>query len=166
MKFLMLIGPLLMLSACSRYEEVYYISADSHRTERIRLDSVAREYAADVVDQAKQQLALAHVLAACETRRSIDNTSAEPAHSPLSSAPAPRLQDARPSTPGDRRIDINTATRRQLERLPRVGPSTAAAIMEARPFHSVEDIMRVRGIGPSTFAQIKDQIRVDGSTNL
>jgi len=48
---------------------------------------------------------------------------------------------------GDPRIDINGASTRLLETLPGVGPVTAGRIIEARPFHSVDDLLRVRGIG-------------------
>lgn len=48
---------------------------------------------------------------------------------------------------GEARIDLNSASLRLLETLPGVGPVTAARIVEARPFHSVDDLLRVRGIG-------------------
>ncbi len=57
-------------------------------------------------------------------------------------------------------IDINTAMEGELEALPRVGPSLAEKIIEGRPYHSIEDIMKVPGIGEKTFAQIKDLIEV------
>ncbi|HEX7135944.1 MAG TPA: ComEA family DNA-binding protein, partial [Iamia sp.] len=52
-----------------------------------------------------------------------------------------------PTTP----IDLNTATEAELEELPGVGPSIAAAIVAFRQenggFTSVEDLLDVRGIG-------------------
>lgn len=50
----------------------------------------------------------------------------------------------------DRLIDPNTATAAELDRLPGVGPSLAARIIEERergPFTSADDLTRVRGIG-------------------
>lgn len=65
---------------------------------------------------------------------------------------------------GEGILDINTATAAELDDLPGVGPSTAAAIVEDReangPFSSVEDLMRVSGIGEKKFAKLKDRIRV------
>lgn len=50
-------------------------------------------------------------------------------------------------------IDLNAATVEQLDTLPGVGPSTAAAIVAYRdqhgPFAAVDDLGEVRGIGPA-----------------
>lgn len=66
--------------------------------------------------------------------------------------------------PSSGMININTATEEQLDSLPGIGPSTAAAIVEDRerngPFTSPEDLMRVSGIGEGKFSKLKDQIRV------
>lgn len=55
-------------------------------------------------------------------------------------------------------VDINTASEKDLERLPGVGPSRAKAIVELRAqlkgFHRVEDLMRVKGIGRKTFQKL------------
>ena len=65
---------------------------------------------------------------------------------------------------GEGIVNINAATAAELDELPGVGPSTAAAIVEDReangPFSSVEDLMRVSGIGEKKFAKLKDRIRV------
>ena len=62
------------------------------------------------------------------------------------------------------RINVNTATVDQLDSLPGVGPSTAAAILDYRqrhgPFRSVDELGQVRGIGPSRLAQLRDLVRV------
>lgn len=55
-------------------------------------------------------------------------------------------------------VNINDATPKQLEELPGVGPATAAAIAQYREQHgafgSVNDLAKVKGIGPSKLAQI------------
>ena len=61
-------------------------------------------------------------------------------------------------------IDLNTATARELETLPRVGPRTAERILEYRREHGgferIEDLMDVRGIGERTFLMLKPLVTV------
>jgi competence protein ComEA len=67
-------------------------------------------------------------------------------------------------------LNLNTASVEELTRLPGVGPSRAQAIVELRSkmngFKSVEDIMRVRGIGRKTFRKLEPMLRLQGATTL
>ena len=66
-----------------------------------------------------------------------------------------------PGTTGDPAapIDVNTATEAQLEQLPGIGPTLAAAIVQERerngPFTGIDDLTRVHGIGPGRLAQLR-----------
>jgi competence protein ComEA len=55
----------------------------------------------------------------------------------------------------DGRLDLNRATAAELETLPGIGPTRAAAIVEYRerhgPFHAPGDLRDVSGIGEATF---------------
>ncbi|OGZ18391.1 MAG: hypothetical protein A2Z68_02535 [Candidatus Nealsonbacteria bacterium RBG_13_38_11] len=55
------------------------------------------------------------------------------------------------------KIDINTASLEGLEKITGVGPVIAQRIIEARPFSSVDDLIRVNGIGEKTLQKIKEQ---------
>jgi competence protein ComEA len=81
------------------------------------------------------------------------------ADGPRARAAAPA---ARSEAPGSL-VDLNTASQAELERLPGIGPSKAAAIVrhrEGRPFQRVEDLLRVRGIGRATFQQLRPMVTV------
>jgi endonuclease YncB( thermonuclease family) len=72
-----------------------------------------------------------------------------------------------PSSSGDRnrsrakektplgKIDINTATEKELTTVPGIGYVMAARIIAARPFRSADDLKRVSGIGDKKYAKIR-----------
>lgn len=65
-------------------------------------------------------------------------------------------------------VNLNTATKEELDALPGIGPVKAQAIIDYRnangPFRTPEDVMKVRGIKEGEFGKIRDQISVSGST--
>src|ERR1022692_1581370 len=65
-------------------------------------------------------------------------------------------------------VNINTATKEELDALPEIGPVKAQAIVDYRnangPFKTPEDIMKVNGIKEGTFAKIKGTIAVSGAS--
>ena len=84
----------------------------------------------------------------------------------------PRKGEAAPSAPSNgsapnatgEKININTASAEELDKLPGIGPSIAKAIVDYRtkngPFKKIEDINDVKGIGDALFEKIKDQITI------
>jgi competence protein ComEA len=63
------------------------------------------------------------------------------------------------------KININTASKEQLDSLPGIGAITAQKIIDFREqhgkFQKIDDIMNVPRIGQKLFEQIKDKITVD-----
>lgn len=59
-------------------------------------------------------------------------------------------------------ININTASARELEQIPGIGPVTAQAIIEWRKengrYRSVEELLNVSGIGEKTLASIREYV--------
>jgi competence protein ComEA len=61
-------------------------------------------------------------------------------------------------------IDLNTADEKTLETLPGVGPATAKAIVAGRPYKSIDDLKRVKGMSDKKIAAIQDMVTVGGTT--
>ncbi len=58
-------------------------------------------------------------------------------------------------------VNLNRGSQGELETLPGIGPSTAQKIIEARgekPFTSLEDLQRVKGIGPSKVQGLRGKV--------
>jgi len=53
------------------------------------------------------------------------------------------------------KIDINTATEKELTTVPGIGHVMAGRIIAARPFRSADDLKRVSGIGDKKYARIR-----------
>src|SRR5437773_3609598 len=66
----------------------------------------------------------------------------------------PNKSHAKAKTPLGR-VDINTATEKELTTVPGIGHVMAARIIAARPFRSADDLKRVSGIGDKKYAQIR-----------
>lgn len=62
------------------------------------------------------------------------------------------------------KININTASIYELDRLPNIGPSKAEAIVTYRTEHGaferIEELMDVSGIGEATFEELKEYVTV------
>lgn len=69
-----------------------------------------------------------------------------------------------PVVASDGLVNLNVASAAELDELPGIGPQTAQAIVEHRtrngPFLSVEELLDVRGIGPSKLAALRERVRV------
>ena len=61
-------------------------------------------------------------------------------------------------------ININTALKKDLLRLPEIGPITVERIIQYRdvfgPFKSIEGLLNIKGIGPKTQDQLKQFIQI------
>jgi competence protein ComEA len=62
------------------------------------------------------------------------------------------------------KVDINTATEKELAKLPGIGAAIAKRIVEYRNAHggfkSIDELKKVKGIGDKKFEAIKDRVTV------
>jgi competence protein ComEA len=83
--------------------------------------------------------------------------------SPPVSPPSGSSLSSPSSQEGDK-VNINTATAKELNTLPGIGPVKAQSIIDYRttngPFRSIEDLKNVSGIGDATFEKLKEKITV------
>ena len=83
---------------------------------------------------------------------------ATPALAQGTMAPAPTT-GARPAgTPQAQLIDINSATKEQLEPLKGIGPVRAEAIIKGRPYKGKDELWQKNVISKNLYDDIKDQI--------
>ncbi len=104
-----------------------------------------------------------------ESRRSVqpfesDSANLLPALSEaVADATADQERRGKPLGPSER-LDPNTASDIDLDRLPGVGAATALAIVRERTlnggFRSLDELLRVRGIGPATLERIRPHLEV------
>ena len=83
---------------------------------------------------------------------------------PAPTAPSATNDTTPTATPATGIVNINTASVSELDTLPGIGPAYANAIINYRttngPFVRIEDIVKIKGIGPKTFEKLKSRITI------
>lgn len=77
---------------------------------------------------------------------------------------AERPKNATNGKNAEGQINLNTASEKELQELPGIGPAMSARIIEYREtngnFQTIEDLKKVRGIGNAKFEKLKDKVTV------
>jgi competence protein ComEA len=78
------------------------------------------------------------------------------AESSLGNAPGQRITFEQAA---NARVNVNRATQAELETLPGIGPKIAREIIKHRPYKNGQELQdKVKGIGPKTWADIKNRV--------
>jgi comEA protein len=68
-------------------------------------------------------------------------------------------------TPEPRSITLNTASPKELELLPGIGPVLAEGIVAYRqehgPFKRIDELLAIKGIGPKKLEKLRSYLRLD-----
>jgi len=60
----------------------------------------------------------------------------------------------------DQVVDPNNASKEELESIPGIGPKIAARIIRGRPYKRVDDLLKVKGIGPKKLEKITPYLTI------
>lgn len=59
-----------------------------------------------------------------------------------------------------KKININSASLAELDKLPGIGPARAQDIVDGRPYQRIEDLLIKKAISRSVYEQIKEKIAI------
>ncbi len=113
-----------------------------------------------------RKLTLAAIaLAASAALGLVGSVQAQPAPAPATSAkPAGTMAPAKPAatpaaaTPAAQLLDINSASKAELDALPGIGSARADAIIKGRPYKGKDELTQKKIIPDNVYAGIKDKI--------
>ena len=95
------------------------------------------------------------------TRNSTTTQTPAPVVQPgLSTTPRTTLGATRPAAPASQVVNINTASEKDLDSLPQIGPVRAKTIIGGRPYASTQDLLSKHVLSQRIYDQIKGRITV------
>jgi competence protein ComEA len=92
------------------------------------------------------------------------STSSKPAQTGTTAAPAASSSPSSSKTSKSQLVDINSATKEQLDALPGIGATYSQKIIDGRPYNSKRDLLTRKIVPQSTYDGIQDKIIAHRST--
>jgi len=86
------------------------------------------------------------------------------AQSNTATTPASSSKSAQSASPKSEKLDINSATKDELDTLPGIGEELAQKIVAGPPYRTKRDLVTSKIIPQSTYEKIKDRIIAHRST--
>jgi competence protein ComEA len=134
------------------------------------MSSTIRTFLAPLLVVAAFLLTVAWGARSASAREDHARTGGAVAASPTTADRAADKSDAKKRAETTGTLNLNTATEDELQLLPGVGPSKAAAIVAWRKKHGsfkkVDDLTRVKGFGRKTLLRLRPLLSVGGTTTL